>query len=195
MWAHPSASRKDLASILKLSAGNVRVAVHALRQRDLSRTCPECMAEKLLGGACQNCGFEPDAPVLPLEVMADSQSPTNRLHAGNLLGSVTDYSSLHFTNSGLVMKRRAEGNLEEPLIVGIKSDVENELKRYYPEEAISDEAGRLVIKEVAELAARYPKLRTAKYARAQIVENVMARLRLLHPQLRSVRTLEVDGHE
>jgi hypothetical protein len=172
-----------------MSEGNVREGLWRLRQRNLAIVCPECFAPKLLNGVCQGCGFEPDALVVPLQVRADEQSPTNHLHAGNLLGSVTDYDAVGFTNSGLVLKRRIEGTLEEPLIMGIKSDVENELKRSYPEESITDEAGRLVLKEVLEFRARYPGLRP-KGLRDQLGRNVMARLRLLHPQLREVSRLE-----
>lgn len=188
LWANPRAPQAAIAHELKISESNVREGLWRLRQRNLSRTCPECFAPKLFGGVCQNCGFEPDAPSLPIEVMPDSQSPTNHLHAGNLLGSVTDYKAVGFTNAAVILKRKIEGSLEDPLVAGVKSDVENELKRDFPEEAITDEAGRLVIKEVAEFRARYPGLRP-KGLRMQIALNVMARLRLLHPQLREVRVL------
>ncbi len=82
-----------------------------------------------------------------------------------------------------------ERRIEDPLIVGVKSDVENELKRCYPDESITDEAGRLVIKEVLEFGARYPRLATSKNVRRQLAQNVVSRLRLLHPQLRRLTVL------
>ncbi len=91
------------------------------------------------------------------------------------------------------MKRRMERGVEDPLIVGVKSDVENELKRSYPSEAITDEAGRLAIKEVHEFRARYPALATSKNVRRQLAENVVRRLRLLHPHLRSVTLLPAEA--
>jgi hypothetical protein len=195
-WDNPSASRKDAAKALGLSIGNVRGAFHQLRKRDLTKLCPECFQPKLLNGACQNCGFEPEAPVVPIAVSASSQSPTNNLHPGNELGSEVDYTRLGFTNHGLVLKRRIERGIEDPLIRAVKSDVENELKRVYPDEAITDEAGRLVVKEVVELRARYPGLVRSKNARKQLAQRVMDRLRLLHPflppHLRGVTALLQD---
>ena len=189
-WENPSASRIEAAKALKMSEGNVRAAFHLLRRKDLTRICPECFSPRLLGGVCQNCGYEPDAPALPIEVRADEQSPTNHLHPGNLLGSVTDYSAVGFTNQAFVMERKVrEETFEEPVLAGILSDVMEALKSCYPEEAISDEAGRLARKEVLEFRARYPGL-NPKGLRAQLTRNVLARLRLLHPQLRKVRRLE-----
>lgn len=164
-------------------------AFHRLRQRDLSRYCPECFRPRLLNGVCENCGFEPSTPVLPVEVRDDSQSPTNNLHPGNELGSEVDYTRLGFVNHGLVLKRRIERGIEDPLIKAVKSDIENELKRSYPSEVITDEAGRLAIKEVVEFRARYPGLATSKNVRKQLAENVISRLRLLHPQLRPLTVL------
>ena len=191
-WENPSASRKDAARALKLSLVNVKGAYHRLRQRDLTRTCPECFRPALLCGVCQNCGFEPSAPVLPIFVSPDSQSPTNNLHPGNELGSEVDYSALGFVNHGLVLKRRIERGIEDSLTIGVKSDVENELKRTFPSEAITDEAGRLAIKEVLEFRARYPALASLKNLRRQLASNVIARLRLLHPQLRQVTKIPLE---
>lgn len=194
LWINPSIRPKDLAGLLKLKRENVREGLFELRHRNLTRLCPECFHEKLVAGVCESCGFEPDAPVLPLEVMADSQSPTNHLFPGNQLGSEPDFKGLGLLNNESVVRRWIDADVESPLVRAVKSDVENELKRLYPDEAISDEAGRLVIKEVVEFHARYPKLTTTKYARAQLTENVINRLKLLHPRLRTVRLLG-DGHE
>jgi hypothetical protein len=191
-WENPSASRKECAKYLKLSEENVRAAFFLLRKRDPARLCPECFRPALLGGVCQNCGFEPSAPSLPLEVMPDSQSPTNHIHAGSLLGSVTDYAAIGFTNHPLVISRRIDRGVEESLIRGVKSDVENELKRSFPSEAITDEAGRLCLKEVFEFRQRYPGLASSKNVRRQLAENVIARLRFLHPQLRPVTPLHSE---
>ncbi len=192
-WGNPSATRKDAAHSLKMSEPNVRGAFHRLRQRDLSRYCPECFRPKLLNGVCENCGFEPEAPLYPQEVLTDSQSSTNNLHPGNELGTEVDYLSLGFVNHGLILKRRIERGIEDPLIVGVKSDIENELKRFYPSDAITDEAGRLAIKEVLEFRARYPGLATSKNVRKQLAENAINRLRLLHPQLRHVTPLPAEA--
>jgi hypothetical protein len=188
-WQNPSTSRRETARALKISYTNTLGAFYRLRKRNLSRLCPECFNESILNGVCVNCGFEPSAPSIPIEVSLDSQSPTNHLHAGNLLGGETDYNALGFVNHGMVLKRRIERGIEDPLVRNVKSDVENELKRAYPSESITDEAGRLVIKEVLEFRARYPGLATSKNLRRQLVENVINRLRFLHPQLRGITTL------
>lgn len=184
-WENPSARRADCAKALKMSLTNVWNSYHELRKHDLTRTCPECFGQQLFNGVCQNCGFEPSAPVLPLEVRGDWLSPTNNLHPGNELGSEVDYTSIGFVSHGLVLKRRIERGIENPLVIGVKSDVENELKRFYPDESITNEAGLLCIREVLQFRASYPMLASSKNVRKQLAENVMNRLRLLHPQLRN----------
>lgn len=106
-----------------------------------------------------------------------------------MLGTEVDYEAIGFANHWAILKRRVERGVEENLVLSVKSDVENELKRAYPGEAIADEAGRLVVKEVLEFRARYPDLALSKNLRAQLVNNVMNRLRFLHPHLRHLTAL------
>jgi hypothetical protein len=199
-WENPSASRKAAARALKLSESNVREAFFRLRKRSgLERLCPCCFNTSVVDGVCHVCGFERDDPVLPVELRTDSQRAsvdvgTNFLHAGNLLGSRADYyAKLGFVKHGAHLRYRIERAIEDPLIRGVKSDVMNELKRFYPPEPITDEAGRLCVKEVLEFRARYPGLAKSKNVRGQLAENVIARLQFLHPQLRAVRTLAPEG--
>jgi len=188
-WENPSASRKDCAKNLKMSYSNVLGAFYRLKKRDITRYCMECNKPTLSDGVCVICGVEREAPSIPIDVLRDSQSPTNWLHPGMLLGSETDYDRIGFVNHGFVLKRRIERGIEDPLIVAVKSEVENELKRTFPSEAITDEAGRLVVKEVLEFKAKYPGLARSKNVRNQLAENVVKRLWLLHPQLRPITTL------
>jgi len=188
-WENPSASRKDCAKALRMSYSNVLGAFYRLRKRDLTRYCIECNRPTLFNGVCVNCGAEREAPRIRSAAVHDSQSPTNWLHAGNLLGSETDYDQIGFVNHGFVLKRRVERGIEDPLIISVKSEVENELKRTFPSEAVTDEAGRLVVKEVLEFKARYPGLASSKNVRKQLAENVINRLMLLHPQLRVITVL------
>ena len=185
-WANPSASRKAAGQALKLSPGNVREALWELRRRDMSRVCPECWTGQLVGGVCQKCGFEPFEPVLPVEVMPDSQHPSNALHPGNMLGSVTDYKEVGkaygWSNQGFVLKRKIDRQIETPLLDTVRSDVANSLNGSATPE-ITEEAGKLCIKEWREFNARYPRMSTSKLARRQLAENVLTRLRLLHPGL------------
>jgi len=199
---YPSASRRDAAHALKLSESNIWAAFHRLYRRDLSRYCPACFQPRLFNGACQDCGFESSEPLSRVHVDADSQSPTNSLHPGDMLGSEVDYlggrdaegrrARIGFSNYGELLRRQMEKTHDDPLIRAVKSDVENELKRSYPSEAVSDEAGRLVEKEVFELRAKYPGLASSKNARGQLVQNVVNRLLLLHPQLRHLTILPQD---
>jgi hypothetical protein len=192
-WENPSASRKDCAKALKMSYSNVLGAFYRLRKRDLSRYCIECNKPTLFNGVCSNCGAEREAPRILTAVVHDSQSPTNWLHPGNLLGSETDYDKIGLVNQGFVLQRRIERGIEDPLIIAVKSEVENELKRTFPSEAVTDEAGKLVVKEVLEFKARYPALASSKNVRKQLAENVINRLRLLHPHLRPITRLPEEG--
>jgi|GEM_PF-3605871 len=175
-----------------MSYTNVLGAFYRLRKRDLTRYCVECNKPTLFNGVCVNCGVEREAAYVPTEVLLGSQSPTNWLHPGKLLGSETDYDRIGFVNHGFVLKRRIERGIEDPLIVAVKSEVENELKRTFPDEAITDEAGRLVVKEVLEFKARYPGLASSKNVRRQLAENVVNRLEFLHPQLRPITELPTE---
>ena len=195
-WANPSASRKAAGQALKLSPGNVREALWEIRRRDMAQVCPECWTGRLVGGVCQKCGFEPFEPVFPVEFMPDSQHPTNRLHPGNMLGSETDYQAVAkaygWSNQAFVLKRKIDRTIEAPLLDAIRSDVANALDGGSRPE-ISEEAGRLCVKEWREFQARYPRMSTSKLARRQLTENVLSRLRLLHPGL-DVRVLG-ESHE
>jgi hypothetical protein len=182
-----------MASALGLTLSNVKVAVHRLyKMSQLNRYCPECFKAEVSDGVCKNCGYEPYSPDLPTDEQLTSAkfnqvSPGNSLHAGNLLGSTVGYrdygySALGFTNRGFVLKQRIDESIEDPLLRRVKSDVMNELKRYYPSPEITDCAGKLCIKEVLEFQTRYPKLARSKNARDQLTNNVMKRLELLYAQ-------------
>jgi hypothetical protein len=187
-WNNPAASYRQIAEELHLSLSNVRVTLHRLRRLpDISRRCPECFAPSLLAGVCQACGFEPASFSLPLEVDFESQSPTNALHAGNMLGSEVDFNQLgikgRYANDGILLKQRMNGALEETLSRDVKSLVMEDLKAYYPSESITDLAGKLCLKEVAEFRSRYPLLAKSKNVKRQLAANMVGRLQLLYPFL------------
>lgn len=98
---------------------------------------------------------------------------------------MTNYSGLHFENHPAIIKRRVEDSIEEPLVKACKSDVMNWLKYFYPDDRITDLAGRLVVKAVRDLHTKLPHLVTSKHARKQVVENVIGTLKLSFPQLRN----------
>jgi hypothetical protein len=97
-----------------MSYTNVLAAFYRLRKRDLNRYCIECNRPTLFNGVCVNCGAEREAPRILAATVHDSQSPTNWLHAGNLLGSETDYDRIGFINHGFVLKRKVERGIENP---------------------------------------------------------------------------------
>ena len=196
LWYNPSAKGTAAARALHLTRSNVYEAVWRLRKKDLTRTCPECFRPSLSGGACLNCGFEPFEPVPPSDVVPGSQHPTNHLHPGNMLGSVTDYNEVAkaygLSNWGFVLKRKVDRQVETPLLDAVRSDVANCLDGGASPE-VMEEAGRLAVKEWREFQAGYPKMARSKLARRQLAERVLARLRLVHPGL-NLRVLEGDGH-
>jgi len=110
-----------------------------------------------------------------------------------MLGTEVDYKAISFENHWAILKRRVERGVEDNLILSVKSEVENELKRVYPGEAITDEAGRLAIKEVLEFRTRYPRLALSKNLRSQLAQSVINRIRLLHPHLRHLTILPQEA--
>jgi hypothetical protein len=201
LWSNPPARHIDIARALHTTIGNVKVAIYNIRRRPgISRTCPKCFSSRLFDGACQECGFEAASPILPREISFDEQSPINHLQAGNELGSVLNFRAKglsdnngRFTNNGEIVKRWIDRTLDDPLTASVKSDVMNELKRYYPGEAITDLAGKLCVKEVAEYRTNYPLLAASKLLRRQLSIRVMKRLQFIYPFLPRARPQELEG--
>ena len=65
-----------------------------------------------------------------------------------------------------------------------RADLWEELKGAMPEDSITEEAARLLVKEVSEFHSKYPLLRGSKKVRHQLVRNVIERVALTHPGLR-----------
>ena len=76
-----------------------------------------------------------------------------------------------------------EREIETPLLDMVRSDVANALDGGANPE-LTEEAGRLCVKAWREFQAGFPLMVTSKLARRQLAENVLARLRLLHPGLK-----------
>lgn len=202
-WDHPSASRKDCAKALGMSLTNVWQSFHEIKKRNLDRLCPECFKPAVYEGICHECGAERDNPFLPPELdkgIFEQQSAPNHLHADNLLGSQTKMIYRPIVRvlyqregmaPGLVSKhaaalRHRTERVEDLLLANVKSDIMNEMKRCYPDEVVTDTAGRLCHKEVAEFRAKYPMLATSRNVRRQLAANVMSRLMALYPRLRTL---------
>lgn len=116
---------------------------------------------------------------------------------GSIVGPRGDFSELRikgvYGNDGLLLRQRMDRALEDPMTRDVKAQVMQQLKAYYPTEAITDYAGRLCLKEVAEFRARYPLLAASKNVRKQLALNVMKRLEFLYPMLRRPHIQEVTG--
>ncbi len=200
-WDHPSASYQEVADALHISRNNVKVTMHRLRKLDLTKRCPECWSESLFGDVCQSCGFEPTAPATSAILRFDEQWPVNHLHVGSSLGSVVgkrgDFNELKikgvYGNDGLLLRQRMDRALEDSLTRDVKSDVMQQLKVYYPTEAVTDYAGRLCVKEVAEFRSGFPLLARSKNVRKQLSLNVIKRLEILYPFLCRPHAQEVTG--
>ena len=76
------------------------------------------------------------------------------------------------------------------LLERAKSLLWEELKAVMPGDMVTDEAARMLSKEVRDFRARYPGLVRSKFVANQLVQNVVARLAARYPDLRG-RTLPV----
>ncbi len=201
-WEHPSATLVQASKGLNISYNSAKLLSSRLRKRKgINQICPMCFGEKLFQGVCQACGFEPTLPRLP-EVNFDRQSPTNSLQRNNELGAGADLFggsdftgkrvSMHFENWPGIISRKMEQHSEDTLIRNCKSDLLEWLKAFFPKPEVSDFCGKLVVKDVLELRARFPLLEGSKNCRAQVVENVKARMKLAYPFL-EMRTAPRDS--
>jgi hypothetical protein len=185
-WDHPSTTLKQAAQDLHISLSNAKQLASRLRRRPrLWQTCPGCFSNQLFHGVCQNCGEEPAKPEIRLDIRFDQQSPSNSIQSGNGLGGDPDIREIKFENNSSVVIQRRMNRVQDSLLSNCKSDVLEWLKGTYPREDITDLAGRLVVKEVSDLRARYPLLTGSKNLRPQVVQNVKNRLILVYPFLRS----------
>jgi hypothetical protein len=189
IWRHPGASLVEVADALHLSHPNARQLKSRLTRRpDLARRCPECFAPTFYRLVCQSCGFEDGARgTVPLEVRFEFQSPVHRIQPLNGLGSATAYKGGQDSEGNRApMKLQYGGenirhlveHADDAFLEAAKSDLWEGLKAAMLGDGVVEEANRLLYREVVEFRSRYPGLVRAKGARAQLVGNVLALLRL-----------------
>lgn len=198
LYENPSASLVDAAKALGISWGNAKVISARLKRRsDYGRLCPLCFRSTFLRGSCQSCGFVAGVDTPQVAPDFDAMSPVHRILQGGGLGSeltVNDYTTitkLLYSKDKLPpalirdhAKKLAQWARphDDALLRGINLDLTNELKRLFPEDGVSDTAAKLAVQEVRTFRTRYPGLGTPHGLRAQVVEIVLARLRLLYPR-------------
>jgi|SRR5271157_5711541 len=188
-WKYPSlfGTRGGLAQASKdlhVRYGTLKkTALRLRRLSDISRRCPECFTPSLEGLTCRNCGIELDLPVLPSGIRFAETAPVHTIQPLNGLGSSTDYRSLGLTYGAQNVQHLVE-RPEDSFIESCKSKLWQALKEVMPPDSVTDEATKMLLKEIAEFRSRYPDLTRAKGAGDQLVQNVVARLALRYPLLR-----------
>jgi len=172
------------AKDLHANYGTLKKTAFRLRRLpDISKRCPECFSPSLEGLTCRNCGVELDAPKLPEGIRFEETSPVHSIQSGNGLGSKTDYQSLHLQYGALNVQHLIE-RPEDSFIEACKSKLWQELKETMPSDGVTEEASKMLLKEIADFRTRYPGLVRAKGASDQLVQNVVSRLALRYPALR-----------
>ena len=190
LWYHPNGPLKQASKDLGISHDAAKQrSSRVLRRPDISRLCPECFRPSLEGLVCTECGTELDAPELPQGIRFDETSPVYTIQPLNGLGSLTSYSSLGLQYGGRNMAHLVEKPTDY-LLERAKSLLWEELKTSMPGDMVTDEAARMLSKEVRDFRARYPGLARSRFVANQLVQNVVARLAARYPDLRG-RTLPV----
>ena len=191
LWHNPGGTLKVASQELHISYDVVRYAKSRLNRRgDLHLRCPECFKPALQGLVCSSCGAELDQPRIPIQGYFDSLSPVHVIQAGNGLGSETDYQGLGLTYGHRNIRHLVE-RPEDPFLERAKSELWQELKEVMPSDGVVEEAARLLSREVHDFAARYPDLCRAKGLSRQLVENILALMRLRYPALRKGEDVRV----
>lgn len=169
---------------LHVNYGTLKKTAFRLRRLpDISRRCPVCFEPKLEGLTCRNCGAELDKPALPDGVRFEETSPVHSIQPLNGLGSVTDYRRLGLSYGARSVQHLVE-RPKDSFVESCRSELLDWLKEVMPPDSVTEEANRLLTKEIIEFRGRYPELVRAKGAKSQIVANLVGRLALRYPALR-----------
>ena len=188
-WKYPGlfGTRGGLVSAAKdLHVNYTTLKVTASRLRrlsDISKRCPDCFSPSLEGLTCRNCGVELDAPRLPDGIRFEETSPVHSIQPLNGLGGSTDYMSLGLSYGARNVQHLVE-RPEDSFVETCKSRLWQELKEAMPSDGVTEEAARMLTKEIVEFRTHYPGLTWAKGAGDQLVRNVVSRLALRYPALR-----------
>jgi hypothetical protein len=194
LWNNPGVTLKAAAKELHISYDNARQLHHRLLSYpNLHKRCPECFRPNLQGLVCTNCGAELDIPNLPQGIKFEETSPVHTIQPLNGLGSVTPYQGgrdsegnwrpLKMQYGGRNVQHLVEVT-KNSLLERCKSELWERLKEVMPEDSVTEEASRLLAREVLEFQARYPPLARSGNATRALVDNVMKLMTLRYPGLR-----------
>jgi len=182
--AHPGVNLKEAAHELRISHEAARQRASRLKRRqDLTRLCPYCFSPSLYRGVCATCGYEVDQPDILLSVDFESQSTRHSIQPLSGLGGKTDYLALRFQYGGQNISHLVE-RPSDLLLERCKSELWSALKEVMPPDEVTEEAVRLLTKEVREFEARYPALVNSTKTKGQIVKNALRVLQIRYPALR-----------
>ena len=185
LWRHPNATEKECAGALHISHAAVRVAMFKIRKyKRVERLCPECFTESLSGLVCTHCGadFTSEAQGASLPEFS-SQSPIHSIQPLGGLGSVTDYRALKPKYGALNIAHLVDDKADA-MIEKARSLLWQELKSYMLPDAEVEAATRMLLKEITEFRIRYPGLLRSKGLAAEMVNVVLSRIKLQHPDVK-----------
>jgi len=178
-WHYPQLTLKEISELLRIDYTNAKVLWFKVRHRkDISKLCPECFQPHFYG-VCHLCGFEPTREEIPIIVDFESQSPVHRIQRLNGLGSEVDYDKLKLAYGGNNIKHLVERG--DMTLETLKSQLWEELKFKMPDDYVAEVAAIALEQELSEVRRRYPLLIKSKHLKRQILENTVARLKVLCP--------------
>ena len=193
LWRHPNATEKECAEALHISHAAVRVAMFKIRKyKRVDRLCPECFTESMSGLVCTHCGadFTSEAQGVSLPEFS-SQSPIHSIQPLGGLGSVTDYRTLKPKYGALNIAHLVDDKADT-MVEKARSLLWQELKSYMLPDAEVEAATRMLLKEIADFRAKYPGLLRSKGLAAEMVNVVLARIRLQRPNVKPLTVSSGD---
>lgn len=206
-YQHPLATMKQASVELHKSYPLIKMTAIRLRRRpDYAFVCPFCFSPSRFNHVCTACGVEFNGHSQQARVEFDSQSPVHTILPGRGLGSSLSFEEYQklarltishsekealtspqvnklINNLAAVMKQQGSGK-EDSLIKSIKSDILQALKEACPDDQVSDAAAVMVEEEVREFRLRYQLGHAPRGLRESIGRRVIARLGILHPELK-----------
>jgi len=178
-WHYPQLTLKEISEMLHIDYRNAKVLWFKVRHRpDFNRLCPECFQPHFYG-VCHRCGFEPAREEIPIRIDFESQSPVHRIQRLNGLGSEVDYNKLKLVYGGNNIRHLVERS--DTVLESLKSQLWEELKSKMPDDYVTEVAAIVLEQELSEVRRRYPLLIKSKHLKRQILENTIARLKMLYP--------------
>jgi hypothetical protein len=196
---YPLATLKEASKVLHLEYRYTRLVESRLRRKDLARTCLLCFREEVVDGVCRKCGYVAEASVPGSPVDFDSTSPVHGIQPnGRGLGTSLDQNecrqiirpghkvegvSYYDTLKRAWRLSRENSRPKDNATERTLSIVWQALKSAMPQDHVSDEAARFVVREFQHFRLSYPSLKPRGLSR-QVAERTIAHLEQTFPELR-----------